>query len=98
MFGKPLTHLLIRPSPLKGVGIAMVVFWPRSQHMGLEFFLALPGRPFQVIMLELMDEDFRLVQPRRIGRRIPRSPPPAAFGEVPFGGGRYVTRSTVLDQ
>ena len=28
MFGEPTTHLLIRPGPFKGVGIAMVIFWP----------------------------------------------------------------------
>jgi len=75
MFCEPLTHLLIGPSPFKGVGVAVVVFGPGSQNMGLKLYLALPRRPFQVIMLERMDEDFRLVQPRGIGGRVPRFPP-----------------------
>src|SRR5437762_11704799 len=98
MFGEPLTHLLIRPGPLKGVGIAMVVFGPGSQHMGLELLLALPRRPLQVIMLERMDEDFRLVQPRRIGGRIPRFPPGLTPGKVPLRAAGYVARPAILDQ
>src|ERR1700737_1516837 len=98
MPGEPLTHLLIRPSPFKGVGISVVVFGPGSQHMGLELVLALPGRPFQVVVLERMDEDFGLVQPRGIGRRIPRLPPTLTTGEVRLRVARYVTRPSVLDQ
>ena len=52
--------------------------------MGLELLLVLPGRPFQVIVLEGVDEDFRLVQPGGIGRRIPRPPPALTLGEVPL--------------
>src|SRR5438067_3946879 len=98
MFGEPLTHLLIRPGPLKGVGIAMVVFGPGSQHMGLELLLALPRRPFQVIVLERMDQDFRLIQPRRIGGRVPRSPPVLTPGKVRLRTPGYVTRPAILDQ
>src|SRR6266567_1489293 len=98
MFGEPPTHLLIGPSPFKGVGIAMVVFGPGSQHMGLELFLALPRSPFQVIMLERMDEDFRLVQPGGVGWRIPRSPPATTFGEIASRAACYVTGPAVLDQ
>src|SRR5262249_59984509 len=79
---EPLTHLLIGPSPFKGVGIAVVVFGPGSQDMGLELLLALPGRPLQVIGLECVDKDFCLVQPRGVGRRIPRFPPALTFGEI----------------
>jgi hypothetical protein len=32
-----------------------------SQHMGLELFLAPPGCPSQVVVLERMNQDFRLV-------------------------------------
>src|SRR5438105_7991299 len=98
MFGEPLTHLLIRPGPLKGVGIAMVVFGPGSQYMGLELLLALPRRSFQVIMLERMDEDFRLVQPRRIRRCIPRPPPPLTPGNVLPRAACYVARPSILDE
>src|SRR6476646_3919715 len=82
MFCEPLTHLLIRPSPLKRMGVAVVVLGPGSQRMGLELLLALPGCPFQVIVLERMDEDFGLVQPRGVGGRIPRLPPTATVGKI----------------
>ena len=56
MFSEPTTHLLVGPCPFNGVGVPMVVFRPRSQDMRLEFLLALPGRTFQVIVLERMNE------------------------------------------
>src|SRR2546428_335610 len=98
MFRKPLTHLLIRPSPFKGVGIAVVVLGPGSQYMRLELLLALPGRPFQIIVFERMDEDFRLVQPRRIGGRIAGPPPAPASGEITACAACDVTGAAVLDQ
>src|SRR5438309_2270073 len=58
MFSELGTHLLIGPGPFKGMGVPMIVFWPRSQDVRLELLLTLPGRPFQVIVLERMDEDF----------------------------------------
>ena len=61
MLGKPLTHLLVGPGPFKGVGVAMIVFGPRSQHVGLEFLLAVPGRTLQVVVFERMYEDLCLV-------------------------------------
>ena len=61
MFSEPTTHLLVGPCPFNGVGVPMVVFRPRSQDMRLEFLLALPGRTFQVIVLERMNEYFCLV-------------------------------------
>ena len=88
MFSEPLTHLLIGPCPFKGVGVPMVVFRPRSQDMRLEFLLTLPRRTFQVIVLERMDEDLRLVQPRGIGGCIARLPPALALGEVPLRASR----------
>src|SRR5450756_2613579 len=75
MFSEPGTHLLIGPGPFKGMGVPVVVFGPRSQDMRLEFLPTLPGRPFQVIVFEGVDQDFRLVQPGCIGGRIPGSPP-----------------------
>src|SRR5882724_4283652 len=65
MFGEPLTHLVVGPGPLEGMGIAMVVLRPGSHDVGLEFLLALPRPPFQVVVLEGMDQDLCLVQPRR---------------------------------
>ena len=42
MFREPLTHRMIGPSPFKRMGVAMIVFWDRSQDMRLELFLSLP--------------------------------------------------------
>ena len=42
MFSEPLTHPLVGPRPFKWMGVAMIVFWPRSQDMGLELLLAFP--------------------------------------------------------
>src|SRR4051794_31936489 len=89
---------MVRPHPLKRVGIAMVVFRPGSPHMGSELLLGLPRGTLQVIVLERVDENFRLVQPRRIGRRIPRLPPPVTLGKVPSRGPGDVAGSAVLDQ
>src|SRR3954447_235890 len=91
MFSEPGTHLLIGPGPLEGMSVPMVVFGPRSQDMRLELLLTRPGRPLQVIVLERMDKDLRLVQPRRIGGRIPRSPPALTLSEVPSRATRNVT-------
>lgn len=49
-------------------------------------------------MLECMDEDFRLIQPRGVGRCVARLPPPIASGEVRLRRPRYVARSAILDQ
>src|SRR5271157_619244 len=98
MLCEPLPHLLTRPCPLKGVGVSMVVFRPRSQDMRLEFLPTLPGRPFQVIVFKRMDEDFCLVQPRGIGGCIAWLPPSLTSGEVRLGVSRYVTGTAILDQ
>ena len=63
-----------------------------------ELVLTLPGRSFQVVVLERMDEDLRLVQPGSIGRRIPGSPPALAPGEILSRVACDVARSAVLDQ
>jgi hypothetical protein len=49
-------------------------------------------------MFERMDEDFRLVQPRRISGRIPGLPPALTPSEVPLRTARYVAGAAVLDQ
>ena len=61
MFSEPAMHLLIRPCPFKRMSVAMIVFRPRSQHVGLDFLLASPGRTLQVVVFERMNEDLRLV-------------------------------------
>ena len=45
-----------------------------------------------------MDEDFRLVQPRRISGRIPRSPPALTPGKVSLRTARYVAWPSILNQ
>jgi hypothetical protein len=66
--------------------------------MRLELLLAFPRSPFQVIVFERMDKDFRLIQPGRIGGCISRSPPPLTLGEISLCVARYVTRPAVLDK
>src|SRR5436190_3590327 len=80
------------------MGVAVVVFGPGGQHIALELLLAPPGRSLQVIVLERVDQDLPLVQPRGIGGRIARSPPAVALGEVLLRTARYMARSPVLDQ
>src|SRR5687768_3187809 len=98
MFRKPGTHPLIGPGPFKGMGVPMVVFRPRGQDMRPELVLTLPGRSFQVVVLERVDEDLRRVQPGSIGRRIPGSPPALAPSEILSRVACDVARSAVLDQ
>src|SRR6266566_4733900 len=66
--------------------------------MGPELLFGLPRGPLQGIVLERVDEDFRLVQPRGVGRRIARLPPPVTLGEVPLGCPCDVACATILDQ
>src|SRR5262245_50771176 len=98
MFREPGTHPLIGPGPFKRMGVPMVIFWPRSQDVRLELVLTLPGLSFQVVVLERMDEDLRLVQPGSIGGRIPGSPPALIAREILSRVACNVTRSAVLDQ
>src|SRR5512147_685889 len=95
---EPLSHLLVRPGPFDGMGVAAVVFGPGGQHMAPELLLAPPGRPLQVIVLERVDQDLPLVQPGGIGGRIAWPPPAVALGEVPLRTARCMARSPVLDQ
>ncbi len=66
--------------------------------MGPELLLRLPRGTFQVIVLERMNEDFRLIQPRRVGGRVTRLPPAVASGKVCLRRRRYVARPAILDQ
>src|SRR5512135_1191694 len=80
------------------MGVAAVVFWPEGQHMVLELLLAPPRPSLQVIVLERVDQDLALVQPRGVGGRIAGPPPAVALGEVPRRIARYRARSPVLDE
>src|ERR1700710_79584 len=98
MISEPLTHLLIRPGPFERMGIPAVVFGPGSQHVSLEPLLGLPGRPLQVIVFGTVDEDLRLAQPRGVGRRKPRPPPPLTISKVLPRATRHVACPAILDQ
>src|SRR5262249_53011587 len=98
MFSEPATHLMVGPCPFNGVGVPMVAFRPRSRNMRLEFLLTRPGPWLQVIVFERMNQDLRLVEPRGVGRRIARSPPPVTPGKVALGCGGDVARPAILDQ
>src|SRR5438105_264124 len=98
VFGKPGSHLLVGPGPFKGMGVAVVVFGPRGRDVGLELLPALPRRPCQVVVLERVDEDLRLVQPRGVGGGISGPPPAPAPGEITARAARDMTGAAVLDQ
>src|SRR5690242_7299722 len=78
MLGEPHPHLLIGPRPLEGVGIPPVVLRPAGQHILDELLPAAPGDPLQVVIPDRPDQQLRLVQPRRMGRREAGSPPSLA--------------------
>jgi hypothetical protein len=61
MLSEPLPHPLVGPRPLERMGVAMIVFRPGGQDVGLELLLALPRGAFQIIMFERMYEDLCLV-------------------------------------
>src|SRR5271167_2487290 len=97
MFGKPLTHHLVRPVPLERVSIEAIVLGPGGIDVIQELLPATPRSAFQVTMAEGADEQFRLIQPRRVGRRKAGTPPPSAVRPVRCGGSRCVARVAILD-
>src|ERR1035441_3648139 len=82
MFCKPPAHGLIRPSPFKRMRVAVVVLRPRDGNMGDELFPTSPRPSPQVAVPEGVVEDLGLVQPGRMGRCEPVTPPPATGLEV----------------
>src|SRR5580700_11061952 len=98
MFGKPLTHHVVCPVPLKRVSIEAVILRPRGSDVIQELFPATPRGAFQVSMAEGADEQFRLVQPRGVDRCKAGPPPTSAIGPVGCRIGRRVARVAVLDQ
>jgi hypothetical protein len=98
VFGEPLTRHVIGPVPLKGMSIEAVILWPRGVDVLQELFSAPPRGAFQVTMAEGPDEQFRLVQPRGIGRRKARTPSISAARPVRRRRGCGVARVAILDQ
>src|SRR5271166_293595 len=82
MFCKPPAHGLIRPSPLKGMSVTVVVLRPRGGNVGDELLPACPRPSPQVVVPEGVVEDLGLIQPGRMGRCEPVTPPPATGLEV----------------
>src|SRR5512132_3432569 len=98
MLGEPSPHLLIGPRPLKRMSVPLIVFRPGDRYMIDELLTALPRRPPQVTMSEGTDQQFRLVQPRRVRRREPWPPPTPAVLPVGGRGAGRVAGVAVLDQ
>jgi hypothetical protein len=94
----PFSHFLIRPCPLKRVGIKPVVFRPSVLYLGDELRTAGPRAPLQVAMCESVQQQFRLVQPRGMHRREATSPPAIAVVEVLLCRPSSVGRVVVVDQ
>src|SRR4051812_22005698 len=98
MLGEPLSHLLVGPCPLKGVGVQAVVLPAGGQPMLAKFLPTGPRVPRQVVIPERPGQQLRLVQPRSVGRREPGPPPVPAARPIRRGVPRRMTRVTVLDQ
>src|SRR5438128_1349025 len=98
MFFEPSAHLLIRSRPFKGMSVALVVLRPRGGNMGDELLPTRPRSSSQVVVAEGVVEDLGLVEPGRMSRCEPGTPPPATGSEVrarPPGG---VAGITVVNQ
>src|SRR5208337_642331 len=98
VFGKPLTHHVVGPVPLKRVSIEAVILRPGDVDMIQKLLSAPPRGTFQVTMAERADEQFRLIQPRGMGRRKTGVPPTATVRQVRRRLGRCVARVAILDQ
>src|ERR1035437_2829230 len=98
MLGVPSSHLLVCPGPLERVGIATVVLRLRRHHMVNVRRAVRPRTAFQVVVVEGVVEQLRLVQPGRTSRRQPGSPPTVTSGEVILGGLADVAGTTVMHQ
>ena len=97
MPSKPLSHFLVRPSPLKGMGIELVVLWPSGVDMVDERLSVGPGNALQVPVAEGGVERFALVEPGSMGRSETRSPPPMS-SEIFGVGGSSMARIAALNQ
>src|SRR5262249_42267208 len=98
MLGEPPPHPLIGPRPLKRVGVEPVVLRGGNQHMLDQFLSLSPRAPFQVAMPKRSHQQFRLVQPRSVGRRQAGSPPTPAPQEILHRVASRVAGVPVLDQ
>src|SRR5215210_5196004 len=97
MLGKPFTHFLIRPSPVKRMSIELVIFWPSGFYMINECVTAGPGTAFQVAMAEGIVEQFALIEPRSMHRSESGSPLRMRL-EIRAGGRCGMAGITILDQ
>src|SRR6188472_113198 len=82
MFAEPSAHLLIRPRPFDRMGIALVVLRPRGGNMGDELLPIPPRSSPQIVVAEGVVEDLGLVEPGRMGRCEPGTPPPATGPQI----------------
>src|SRR6202035_3285125 len=98
VFGEPLTHHVVGPVPLKWMSIEAIVLRPGRVDVIQELFPATTRGTFQVTMAKRADEQFRLVQPRGMGRREAGTPPTSAVRPVRRRSGRGVARVAILDQ
>lgn len=71
MSDEPIAHLLIRPSPLKRMGIALVVLRGSSINMCDQCLPTDPGCAPQIALTEGVIEQFTLIEPRCMRRGKP---------------------------
>src|SRR5215467_9321342 len=98
MLGKPLPHFLIRPSPLKRVGVESVVLRGTSKHMLKQLLPTDPGTPFQVAVCKSPNQQLRLIQPGGMHRSETRTPPPPTTRPVGCRRARGMAGIAVLNQ
>src|SRR5208337_1548881 len=98
MFCKPSAHLLIRPGPLERMSVQLVVLQPRGGNMGDELLLIPPRPSPQVVVTEGIIEDLGLVEPGRMDRCEPGTPPPATGPQILLREPCCVTGIAVVDQ
>jgi hypothetical protein len=98
MFFEPSAHFVIGPGPFNRLGVTVVVFGPRRHDVLNEFVTTVPGLALQVMMAKAMDQDLRLIEPRRMNRSKARMPPSFGSGEVVLSIAGGMAGITILDQ
>jgi hypothetical protein len=63
MFGIPLSHPLVRPSPLEWVSIQSIVLVGCGHHMVNELPAIFPRAASKVVETEIADQQLRLIEP-----------------------------------
>jgi hypothetical protein len=97
MLSKPSTHFLISPSPFKGMGVPLVIFWPSRFNVIAQGLATVPRAALEVVKTKRLIEQFSLIKPGGMGGCEARPPPGIRF-EIISGSRRRMAGIPVLDQ